>query len=122
MDKKELQEILWLIEQKWHSDFLKFIETGEASDDFFDSLDSNTDAQIAVGLVFTAQARALEYVAKLLKINRLANHYFRGNDIQKWLNSPHPMLDNRTPQSLMNDGKADAVLQLLESVRDGLPL
>lgn len=122
MDKKELQEIFWLIEQKWRSDFLKFIETGEASNNFFDYLDSSPDAQRAIGLVFTAQARALEYVAKLLKINRLANHYFRGDDIQKWLNSSHPMLDNRTPQSLMNEGKADAVLMLLESVRDGTPL
>lgn len=73
-------------------------------------------------LVFIAQARALEYVAKLLKINRLVSHYFRGDDIQKWLNSSHSMLDNRTPQSLMNEGKADAVLMLLESVRDGIPL
>lgn len=122
MDKKELQEILWLIEQKWHSDFLKFVETGEGSNEFFDYLDSNSDAQRAVGLAFTAQARAFEYVAKLLKINRLVNHYFRGNDVQKWLNSPHPMLDNKTPQSVMDDGHADAVLVLLESVRDGIPL
>lgn len=122
MNKKELQEILWLIEQKWQSDFLKFVETGEGSNELFDYLDSNSDAQRAVGLAFTTQAKAFEYVAKLLKIDRLVNHYFRGNDIQKWLNSPHPTLGNRTPQFLMNDGHADAVLVLLESVRDGIPL
>ena len=119
---KEFQEILWLIEKKWYSDFLKFIETGEASEEFLDYLDSTHDAQRAVGLVMTAQARALEYIGKILKVHRLVNHYFRGKDIQRWLNSSHPLLDNKTPQSLMNDGKADAVLVLLESVRDGTPL
>lgn len=122
MDKKELQEILWLIEQKWHSDLLKFIETGEASDEFLDYMDSNPDAQRAVGLVISAQIRAFEYVGKTLKIYRLVNHYFRGKDVQKWLNFPHPMLNDKIPQSLMNEGQADAVLTLLESVRDGIPL
>lgn len=122
MDKKELQEILWLIESKWHPDFLKFIETGEASNDFFDYLDSSPDAQRAVGLVISAQIMAFEYVGKMLKMYRLVNHYFRGKDVQKWLNFPHPMLNGRTPQSLMNEGQADAVLTLLESVRDGTPL
>ena len=122
MNKKELQEILWLIEKKWHSDFLKFIETGEASEEFLNYLDSNSDAQRAVGLIMTAQARAFEYIGKVLKVHRLVNHYFRGKDIQKWLNSPHPSLEDKTPQSLMNDGKAGAVLVLLESVRDGTPL
>jgi len=122
MDKKELQEILWLVEKKWQLDFLKFVETGEASEGFLDYLDSNSDAQRAVGLVMTAQARALEYIGKILKIHRLVNHYFRGKDIQTWLNSPHPLLDDKTPQSLINDGHADAVLILLESVRDGIPL
>lgn len=122
MDKKELQEILWLIEQKWHSDFMKFTETGEASNEFLDYLDSNPDAQRAIGLVISAQIRAFEYVGKMLKVYRLVNHYFRGKDVQKWLNFPHPMLNDKTPQSLINNGQADAVLQLLESVRDGLPL
>ncbi|MBI2062409.1 MAG: DUF2384 domain-containing protein [Candidatus Yanofskybacteria bacterium] len=122
MDKKELQDVLWLVEQKWHPDFLKFIETGEASNEFLNCLDSNSDAQRAVELVMTAQARALEYIGKVLKVHRLVSHYFRGTDIQTWLNSPHPLLDNKTPQSLMNDGCADAVLVLLESVRDGTPL
>src|SRR3546814_256299 len=114
MDKKELREILWLVEEKWHPDFSKFIETGEASEEFLNYLDSNSDAQRAVGLVMTVQARALEYIGKVLKIHRLTNHYFRGRDVQKWLNSPHPLLEDKTPQSLMNDGKADAVLVLLE--------
>ena len=122
MDKRELDETLWLVKQKWHSDFLKFIETGEASEEFLDYLDSNSDAQRAVGLVMTAQVRTFEYIGKVLKVHRLVNHYFKGKDIQVWLNSPHPSLDNRTPQSLMSDGQADAVLVLLESVRDGTPL
>lgn len=122
ISKKELREILWLVEQKWHPDFLKFIETGEAGNEFLDYLDSNSDAQRAVGLVFTDQVRAFEYVGKILKIHRLVNHYFRGEDIQKWLNSPHPFLDDKAPQSLMNEGKADTVLVLLENVRDGIPL
>jgi len=122
LDKREFQEILWLVEKKWHPDFLRFIETREASNEFLDYLDSNPDAQRAVGLVMTAQARAFEYIGKILKIHRLVNHYFREKDIQVWLDSPHPLLDNKTPQSLMNDGHADAVLGLLESVRDGTPL
>lgn len=122
VNKQELQEALWLIEQKWRPDFLKFIETGEASNEFLDYLDSNSDAQRAVGLVTSAQIRAFEYVGKILKVHRLVNHYFRGQDVQKWLNFPHPMLNDRTPKFLMNEGHADAVLQLLESVRDGLPL
>jgi len=121
MDKKELQEILWLVEQKWHPDFLKFIETGEANTEFLDYLDSNLDAQRAVGLVMTAKARA-EYMGKVLKVHRLVNHYFRGKDIQTWLNSPHPSLENKTPQSLMNEGHVDSVLVLLEFVRLGIPI
>lgn len=122
MDQKELQEILWLVEQKWHSDFLKFAETGEASNEFLDYLDSNSDAQRAVGLIMTVQVMAFEYVGKILKIYRLVNHYFGRKYIQEWLKSPHPQLNNKTPQSLMNEGLADAVLALLESVRDGVPL
>ena len=122
MDKKELQEIIWLVKQKWHPDFLKFVETGEAKEEFLNYLDSNPDAQRAVGLVMTAQARAFEYIGKILKVHRLVNHYFRGKDIQAWLNSPHPLLENKTPQSLMNDGHVDAVMVILESVRDGTPL
>ena len=122
MDKKEFQEASWLIEKKWRSDFLKFVETGEASNEFLDYLDSDSDAQRAVGLVMTAQVRAPEYIRNVLKVHRLVNYYFREKDVHVWLNSPHPLLDNRTPQSLINDDKVDAVLVLLESVRDGTSL
>ncbi|OGN14343.1 MAG: hypothetical protein A3J47_01905 [Candidatus Yanofskybacteria bacterium RIFCSPHIGHO2_02_FULL_43_22] len=59
---------------------------------------------------------------KELEIHRLLSHYFCGEDVKKWLNFPHPLLENKTPQSLIDEGKADAVLVLLESVRDGNPL
>jgi CheY-like chemotaxis protein len=41
--------------------------------------------------------------------------------IVAWLNSPHPDLEDHTPLSLILDGKANAVAEMLEAVLEGQP-
>jgi len=57
----------------------------------------------------------------LSKIDRLLNLLFRDEDIQKWLNSPNRELSNSTPKSLLDDGHAQLVLELLEDMQEGNP-
>lgn len=42
-------------------------------------------------------------------------------NVDTWLNAPCPDLDNRTPQSVIDEGMANAVITLLENALDGLP-
>ena len=43
------------------------------------------------------------------------------SDARAWLNNPHPDLDGRTPLDVILDGRADAVVTLLENAATGLP-
>jgi len=38
-----------------------------------------------------------------------------------WLNSPHPYLDNRTPQSFLDEGKPEVVEYLASAMETGQP-
>ena len=56
-----------LLAEKWEKDFSQFIETGDASEEFLNYLDSDKGAQKAVEMAFTEQARGLEGLAEELK-------------------------------------------------------
>lgn len=60
MDQPNLPE---LIEPKWRAAFARFVETGEAEEEFLDYLNSNPEAQAAVERAFSKQAAALEELA-----------------------------------------------------------
>src|SRR3989338_5799362 len=42
-------------------------------------------------------------------------------NVDQWLNSPHPDLGNRTPQSVINEGLVGAVVTILENALSGIP-
>ena len=42
-------------------------------------------------------------------------------DAQIWMNSPHPDLGGRTPLGTILEGKAEAVVTMLENAMMGLP-
>ncbi len=52
---------------QWRSEFERFVETGEADDDFLSYLDQNEDAQMAVEVAFKRQAAKFEGLASELK-------------------------------------------------------
>lgn len=38
-----------------------------------------------------------------------------------WLNSPHPMLGDRTPQSYVNEGKLEVLEEFIHAIATGQP-
>ena len=63
----KLESLLDRIAQNWRKDFVAFVQTGDASPEFLKYLDNDEQAQSAVEEAFTAQARALEGLAQLVK-------------------------------------------------------
>lgn len=55
-----LTDLLGGIEEKWHSEFERFVETGEADDEFLNYLDGDKTAQHAVEIAFKRQAAKFE--------------------------------------------------------------
>jgi hypothetical protein len=62
-----LDDLLRNVERQWHSEFLRFIETGDASDAFLEYLDRDQRGQQAVEMAFNSQAAAFEGLAEELK-------------------------------------------------------
>ena len=62
-----LEELLKNIAPKWHKEFLRFVETGEATDSFLDYLNKDKGGQAAVEMAFDAQVKAFEGLAEELK-------------------------------------------------------
>ena len=62
-----LEELLNNIAPKWHKEFLRFVETGEATDGFLDYLNKDKGGQAAVEMAFDAQVKAFEGLAEELK-------------------------------------------------------
>ena len=52
-------EYLKLIPAKYHSEFIKLTETGEASDEFLDFVDSNEDCQKALDIIIEEMVREI---------------------------------------------------------------
>lgn len=62
----KLDELAKLVNPHWQGAFLRFIESGEAEEDFLAYLDQDEDCQKAVDLAFTAQAATFEDFARAL--------------------------------------------------------
>ena len=62
-----LEDALKKIDPRWIGEFQKFVEKGEASDGFFEYLDSSADCQAAVDMVLERKSRGLERVADFLR-------------------------------------------------------
>lgn len=43
------------------------------------------------------------------------------NNAEIWLNSPHPMLGDRTPQSYVNEGKIEVLEDFIHAIATGQP-
>jgi hypothetical protein len=63
----KLDQLLQNVDRKWHGEFLRFVETGEAGDEFLQYLDSDKGGQQAVEIAFNAQAAAFEGLAGELR-------------------------------------------------------
>ena len=58
------------------------------------------------------------------RIREILTDFIGENNVQAWLDAPHPDLNNRSPQSVMDeygDAGADAVLDMLEAALGGQP-
>ena len=62
-----LTDALALVDSKWARDFVSFVETGEASDEFIAFLDTSTDCQRAVDMVLEQESGKVARVAQLLR-------------------------------------------------------
>lgn len=63
----KLENLINQIAPAWRSEFVQFIHTGDASDDFLQYLDSDPASQQAVEQAFVAQSEAFQRFAKLLQ-------------------------------------------------------
>ncbi len=62
-----LKDLLENVDDQWRSEFVRFVETGEADDAFLTYLDENEGAQTAVEGAFKRQAAKFEELATELK-------------------------------------------------------
>ena len=61
-----LEDLVTRIPSDWREDFEKFIQTGEANEEFLNFLDQDPTCQAVVEKAFAAQATAFEKFAKYL--------------------------------------------------------
>jgi len=60
-------KLLGAVDPRWHQEFLSFIETGDASEEFLTYMDRNPSCQQAVEAAFSQQAAAFERLARDLR-------------------------------------------------------
>lgn len=58
------EELLGLVDPRWHREFLNFIEAGEASEEFLTYMDRAPSCQRAVEAAFSQQAAAFERLSQ----------------------------------------------------------
>jgi hypothetical protein len=61
------EELLAGVEPGWHQEFLRFIETGDASEEFLTYMDQDPACQAAVEAAFSEQAAAFESLSRDLR-------------------------------------------------------
>ena len=66
MSRGEADHVVPPVDERWAGEFAKFIETGDASDEFFAYLDENEACQKAVDLALKKKSQGLDRVAQLL--------------------------------------------------------
>lgn len=62
-------EYLCDVKPEWHAAFVRFVETGDAEEDFLNYLNNDEEAQQAVETAFNAQAEAFQNMADEFKRN-----------------------------------------------------
>lgn len=62
-----LETVLQQIEPQWRKEFRRFVDTGDASDEFLAYLDNSEEGKRAVEVAFNAQADALTGLADALR-------------------------------------------------------
>jgi hypothetical protein len=67
-----LADLLDQVDERWRSEFERFVETGEAGEEFLSYLDQHTGAQEAVQTAFERQAAKFEEFASELQRRREA--------------------------------------------------
>lgn len=68
----ELDNLLPMVDKRFRDEFVRFVNTGEASAEFEEYLNGNEDAQQAVDRAFTSQVSAMEGLAQTLHEAKLA--------------------------------------------------
>ncbi len=90
---------------------ISLTDLASAMDEDYKAL-HKTPAKKAVQPQLAPIARALQILLQL---------YGSRKDVLAWLNTAHPQLARRTSMSLILEGKATVVLDMLEAALDGLP-
>lgn len=69
-----------------------------------------------------AAASLQDRLAPIARLLGILQEFFRSPEgIRAWLNSPHPDLGNETPMSVLLDGNAEVVADMLEAALAGQP-
>lgn len=58
---------------------------------------------------------------EVLEVQELLERFLRPEDVDVWLDVPHPDLGNRTPRQIVNEGRARALVTLLSNALNGIP-
>lgn len=66
-----LADALKLVDKKWAAEFQTFVESGDASDAFFEFLDKDPNCQKAVDMVLEQKSRGLQRVGALLQSDEM---------------------------------------------------
>lgn len=61
-----IKEIADKVDAQWRDDFLHFVDTGEATQEFLNNIDNNAALLAAVEKAFRVQAKAVEHIARRL--------------------------------------------------------
>ena len=65
--RMHLSDALALVDPKWARDFVSFVQTGDASDEFIAFLDTSKECQRAVDMVLEQESGKVARVAQLLR-------------------------------------------------------
>lgn len=63
-----IEELAMRVPDAWRKEFVRFVESGDASDEFLDFLDSDPACQEVVEEAFAQQAAAFERLAAELRV------------------------------------------------------
>lgn len=61
-------------------------------------------------------------MAQLRWIAERLGEFYAPDEVRLWLQSPHPQLASARPYDLVNDNRADAVLEVIERLDSGIYL
>jgi hypothetical protein len=93
------------------------IEQANLMGELSEQLSQIEDPQVMTQTAFSEQEGQIQQVMTKLK------EMFDGSQekIERWLNTPHPDLDQKTPQSFLDQGKTSVVDNLIYATEAGIP-